>query len=182
MTVEKLNELRDQLSASAKNGIAFTFAGSILWLVMSYVWTLPFTAYSRSILVLMAGGPLIPMALLFSRLFKTNWKIIDNPLQPLGLWLNIAQLFYFPFLIFTLIKTPAYFILVYAIITGAHFFPYAWFYRTNLYAIFAAIIVLGVLTLGLVLDNSQMHFIPLFTAVSLLVLTVFLYFDSVKRS
>jgi hypothetical protein len=181
MTTEKLNELRDDLSAKSKNGIAFTLSGSILWLIMAYLWTLQFSAYDRSILVFIAGAPLLPMAFLFSKLLKTSWKITDNPLQTLATWLNIAQLFYFPFLIFTLIKMPDYFVMVYAIITGAHFFPFAWFYKTSWYAVFAGIIVLGVLLLGLVLGNGQMYLIPVFTSVSLLILSACLYFDRVKR-
>jgi hypothetical protein len=181
MTAEKLNELRDDLSVKSKNGIAFTLSGSILWLIMAYMWTLQFSAYDRSILVLIAGGPLLPMAFLLSKLFKTPWKIVGNPLQTLGLWLNIAQLFYFPFLILVLIKMPDYFLVVYAIITGAHFFPFAWIYKTNWFAIFAGIIVVGVLALGLVLRNDQMYLTAVFTSISLFILTACLYFDSVKR-
>ncbi|PWV51553.1 hypothetical protein [Chitinophaga sp. S165] len=180
MTSEKLNELREDLSVKSKNGIAFTLSGSLLWLIMAYVWTLRFSAYDRSILVFFAGAPLLPMAFLLSKLFKTPWKN-DNPLQSLAIWLNVAQLFYFPFLIFTMIKMPEYFIMVYAIITGAHFFPFAWFYNTRWYAIFAGVIALGALLLGLILDNSQMYFIPLFTAITLIALTACLYFDSAKR-
>jgi hypothetical protein len=114
-------------------------------------------------------------------LLRTKWKINDNPLQPLGLWLNFAQLFYFPFLIFTLVKMPDYFIMVYAIITGAHFFPYSWFYKTNWYAIFAGIIAVGVLVLGLSLPNDKMYFVGIFVSILLLILTICLYFDTTKK-
>lgn len=181
MTAEKLDELRNELSVKARNGIDFTLAASIIWLIISYLWTLKYTAYSRSIFVFIIGAPLLPMAFLFSKLLRTNWKIADNPLQPLGLWLNIAQLFYFPFLIFTMIKMPDYFIMVYAIITGAHLFPYGWFYRTNWYSIFSGIIVTGVLLLGLILPFEKMYFVAIFTSILLFILTVCLYFDAGKK-
>ncbi len=181
MTTEKLDDLRTELSVKSKNGIDFTLAAGIIWLFITFLWTLSFKSYDKSILVFIAGGPLLPIAFLFSKLLKTNWKLKDNPLQPLGLWLNFAQLFYFPFLIFTMIKMPDYFIMVYAIITGGHFFPYSWFYKTNWYAIFGGIIVLGVLLLGLNLPNEKMYLIALYTGISLFILTVFLYFDATKK-
>ncbi|HEY5463738.1 MAG TPA: hypothetical protein VIJ95_10825 [Hanamia sp.] len=181
MTTEKLDELRNELSVKSKNGIDFTLAASILWLIIAYLWTLKFNSYDKSIFVFIVGAPLLPMAFLFSKLLKTNWKITHNPLQPLGLWLNFAQLFYFPFLVLTMIKMPDYFILVYAIITGGHLFPYAWFYKTKWYAIFSGIIVLGTLLLGLYLPNEKMYLIAVCTSISLFVLTICLYFDTTKK-
>jgi len=80
-----------------------------------------------------------------------------------------------------MIKIPDYFILVYAIITGGHFFPYAWFYKTNWYAIFAGIIVVGVLLLGLFLPNDKMFLVAIFTSILLFILTICLYFDTTKK-
>src|SRR5947209_5186937 len=119
---ETLEKLRLELSAKSKNGMDFTFAASIIWLLIAYIWTLKFKSYDKSIFIFIVGALLLPMAFIFSKLLKTNWKILGIPLQPLGLWLNFAQLFYFPFLILIMIKMPDYFIMVYAIITGAHFF------------------------------------------------------------
>lgn len=181
MTTEKLDELRNELSVKSKNGIDFTLSASIIWLVIAYLWTLKFNAYDRSIFVFIAGAPLLPMAFFFSKILKTNWKIPNNPIQPLGLWLNLAQLFYFPFLIFTMIKMPEYFIMVYAIITGAHLFPYGWFYKTKWYSIISGIIVIGALLLGLNLSFEKMYFVALFTSASLIILTSFLYFDTIKK-
>jgi hypothetical protein len=182
MTTEKLDELRTELSVKAKNGINFTLAASIVWLIIAYVWTLKFESYDKSVLVFIVGPLLLPMSFLFSKLFKTNWKIANNPLQPLGLWLNFAQLMYFPFLVLTLIKMPDFFILVYAIITGAHFFPYAWFYKTNWYVVFSGIIVVGVLLLGLLLPNNKMYLVAVSTSILLLILTVCLYFDTINKA
>jgi len=181
MTTEKLDELRNELSVKSKNGIDFTLAASLIWLLIAYLWTLNFKAYDRSIFVFITAAPLLPLAFLFSRILKTNWKIADNPLQPLGLWLNFAQLFYFPFLIFTMIKMPEYFIMVYAIITGAHLFPYGWFYKTKWYSLFSGIIAIGALLLGLNLSFEKMYFVALFTSVALLILTSGLYFDTIKK-
>jgi hypothetical protein len=68
--------------------------------------------------------------------------------------------------------------MVYAIITGGHLFPYAWFYKTNLYAIFAGFITIGSLLFGLTLPIEKIYIIPIFLSGLLLLLTVLLYFDS----
>jgi hypothetical protein len=136
-----------------------------------------FSSYNKSVFVFIAGGPLLPLAFMFSKIFNTNWKIPTNPLQPLGLWLNFAQLFYFPFLVFVLIKAPDYFIMTYAIITGAHFFPYGWFYKTIWYSIFAGIIAVGSLLIGLFFEPQNFFLVGVFTSVCIGILTVLLFFD-----
>ena len=182
VTQEGFDSLRTELSIKSKNGIDFIISASIVWLGIAFIWSLGFSAYDKSVFTFIIGSMMLPTAFLMSKLLKTTWKNKDNPLQPLGLWLNFAQLFYFPFLIFTLIKLPDYFVMVYAIITGAHFFPYSWFYRTNWYAIFSGIIVVVALFLGLFLATEKMFYIPLFMSAILVILTVLLYFDTKKKT
>jgi hypothetical protein len=181
MTNESFDKLRVSLSIKSKNGLDFTLSAGIVWIIITYVWTLNWRSYDKSVITFMVGALLIPLALLFSKLFKTIWTNKDNPLQPLGLWLNFAQLFYFPFLIFSLIKLPDYFVMVFAIITGGHLFPYAWFYKTNLYAVFAGILAVGAMFFGLLLPKEYIYIIPMFMSVSLIILTVLLFFDSKKK-
>ena len=179
--MESLNKLRDELSLKARNGIDFTLSATLIWLLVAVIWSLSIESYYKSVLVFMVSSLLLPTALGLSKLLKTKWKIEENPLQPLGLWLNFAQLFYFPFLIFTLVKMPDYFIMTYAIITGAHLFPYAWLYKTKWYAIFAGVIAVGALILALILPSEQMFIVALYTSFLLFVLTVGLYFDVKRR-
>src|SRR5690554_6032568 len=172
MEIIELNKLRNQLSVESKNGIDFTFAATIIWAAIAVIWTLNVDPYNKSILVFISGGLLLPLAFLLSKILKTNWKIPGNPLQPLGLWLNFAQLFYFPVLFLILIRQPDYFITTYAIITGAHLFPYAWFYRAKWYAIFAGIISMGSLLVALIIKAEQHHFVGIWTCVCLFILSL----------
>ena len=180
--MESFDKFKIELSLKARNGIDFTLSATIIWGLVAYIWTLPISSYNKSVLVFMVSSLLLPTALGLSKLLKTKWKIEENPLQPLGLWLNFAQLFYFPFLIFTLVKMPDYFIMTYAIITGAHLFPYAWLYKTKWYAIFAGVIAVGAFILALMLPKTQMYHIALITSLLLLVLSIGLYFDARKKS
>jgi hypothetical protein len=181
MKNESIDELRVNLSVKSKNGLDFTLSAGIIWIIIAWIWTLDFKSYDKSVFTFIVGVLMMPLAFLFSKLFKTTWTNRGNPLQPLGLWLNFSQLFYFPFLIFSLIKFPDYFVMVYAIITGGHFFPYAWFYKTNLYAVFAGTISLGSMALGLMLPVEKMYLIPILMSVSLIILTILLLFDSKKK-
>lgn len=181
MNNQELDILRNQLSIESKNGIDFTTAAAIIWATIAFIWNGEWDSYNKSIMVFIAGAPLLPLAFMFSKIYKTNWKVKDNPLQALGLWLNFAQLFYFPFLVFVLIKSPDYFLMTYSIITGAHFFPYSWFYKTKWYAVFAGIISVGSLLIALNVEPQKLFYIGVFISICLLILTVGLLSDFNKK-
>jgi hypothetical protein len=71
--------------------------------------------------------------------------------------------------------------MTYSIITGAHFFPYSWFYKTKWYAVLAGVISLGSLLAGLYLEQKDFFYIGLFTSFCLLALTVGLIVDLNKK-
>jgi len=181
MSQSDMDSLRLELSVKAKNGLDFIIAAAIIWSLITFIWTLPYTDYNRSVLTFIAGGPMLPLAFLFSKILRTDWKVKDNPLEALGLWLNFAQLFYFPILIFVLIRKPEYFVMTYIIITGAHFFPYAWYYNVKAFAIMAGVISFGSMFLALYVNAEQLYLLPLCMVVALLILAVWLYL-SYKKS
>lgn len=165
-----LDQLRLELSVRAKNGLDFIVAAIIIWAAIAVVWTLPNPPARNGFITFFVGALMLPLARLLSGPLRTTWTLPHNPLQPLGLWLNFAQLFYFPLLMFIYGRYPQYFIMAYGIITGAHFFPYAWFYRSPPFAIMAGVISVGCLELGLRLPLSQLYLLPAFVAAALAVL------------
>lgn len=180
MEQKNLAQLKAEIQLQAKNGIDFILSGGILWLIISYVWTLEFSAYYKCILTFMVGAFLLPLAFGLSKILKTNWKVKDNPLQPLGLWLNFAQLIYFPFLLFIFVKYPDYFVMAYAIILGAHLFPYAWFYDEIGYAVWAVIISVGTLIITFNIEAGKIWIVPLFTSIMLFLLVVWIFLRNKK--
>src|SRR5690554_1849626 len=171
-----LEELKAEISLKAKNGVDFILAATVCWFGIFIIWRFTLnSSYEKSVFTFILGGVLLPLAFAFSKILKTTWKIKDNPLQPLGLWLNFAQLIYFPFLIFIFVKYPDYFIMAYAIITGAHLFPYAWFYEEKGYAVAAVIISVGAMVIALLVDPVDIYYVPLFTASLLLLLGIWVY-------
>jgi uncharacterized membrane protein YdcZ (DUF606 family) len=168
-----LKELKREIRLKAKNGVDFIMAAAVCWFGLFIIWRFTHSSpWEKNVITFMVGGIMLPLAFVFSKIAKTNWKIKDNPLQPLGLWLNFAQLIYFPFLFFFFVKFPDYFIMAYAIITGAHLFPYAWFYEEKGYAIVAVIISMGAMLIASLLDPVDIFYVPLLTATFLLVLGI----------
>ena len=168
MDYQELQLLKLELGIKAKKDSDFIISASIVWFIIAYIWSTQLEVQDKGVVTFIVGILMLPMALIFSKLLRTNWKILNNPLQPLGLWLYFSQLFYFPFLVFVLLKHPEYFVMTYAVITGAHLFPYAWFYDDNKYAIIAGIISSSSLIIGLNVPFAFMFCIPLFTAATLL--------------
>ena len=181
LTKTDLDQLRLDLTLKAKNGLNFILAAAIIWLLIAYIWTLPYTAGGKGTLTFMVGGLMLPLAWLFSKFLHTEWAIPNNPLQPLGLWLNVAQLAYFPILLFVYLKHTDIFIMVYVIITAAHFLPYAWFYNTVSFAVMSIAISVGAMWLGMILTQQQTYLIPLFMAAALLLLAIWLFIDYQKK-
>ena len=169
-----IQQLKLQIQAEALKGIDFILAATIMWYCISFIWISSMPLETKCIYTFITGSVLLPLAYLFSKIFKTNWKIKNNALQPLGLWLNFAQIIYFPLLIFILMYQTEYFIMAYAIITGAHLFPYAWFYDSKWYAIVGTLISISSFFIAVYFQNS-ISIIPFFTAVSFLILAGLLY-------
>ncbi|UOQ99047.1 hypothetical protein MUN81_06030 [Hymenobacter sp. 5317J-9] len=165
-----LNQLRLEVSVKAKNGLDFIVAATLVWAAIAGVWLLPNSTSRSGFITFFVGALTLPLARLLSKPLRTTWTLPHNPLQPLGLWLNFAQLFYFPLLMFMFGRYPQHFLMAYGIITGAHFFPYAWFYRAPAFAVMAGVISAGCLLLGLRLAPGQLYLIPAFVAVCLVVL------------
>ena len=94
---------RLELSLEAKNGVNFIVAAALVWAGVAVIWTTSFSAYHRSIMTFVAASLLLPLAFALSKLFGAKWSVERNPIEPLGLWLNFAQLCYFPFLVFVLL-------------------------------------------------------------------------------
>ena len=172
---QEFTALKLELSVKAKNGLDFIVAASIVWAAIAFIWTLPNSPTQNGFLTFFVGAATLPLAWLFSKVFRTTWTIAHNPLQPLGLWLNFAQLFYFPVLLFMYSKYPSHFIMTYGIITGAHFFPYAWFYKAKPFAFMAGVISVGCLLIGLRTSEANLYLVPVFMVGSLLVLAGLLY-------
>jgi hypothetical protein len=70
----------------------------IIWSIITILFILPIELNQKNIFMLFATGLMFPLSVGISTLIKADWKSKDNPLGDLGLYLNLAQLIYFPIL------------------------------------------------------------------------------------
>ncbi len=180
MNQNTMNQLQLELSVKAKNGINFIVAATFCWGLIAVIWVNTGTPMQQALFTFFAVSPMMPLAWILSKLLKTTWIVKDNPLNSLGLWLNLAQLFYFPFVFIAFNQNPEHMPMALAIITGAHLFPYAWLYKTKAYAIMAGLISVGAALVGYNTENSGFS-VALFMVIGLTTLTLFLWI-ALKRN
>ncbi len=181
MDKAQVDLLRRQLSFEAKNGLNFILAAALCWGLITWIWTLPQNDTQSALWTFCAVAPLMPLAWVFSKILNIKWTIKGNPLQPLGLILNFAQLFYFPFIFLAFFKAPSELPMAFAVITGAHFFPYGWFYKTLAYPVMAGIIVIGATLIGSASNSWEVFRVGIFMVVCLLILSVWLWLDYPRK-
>lgn len=177
-----VNKMRDRLSVACKNGMGFILAATVIWIGITIIFMQPWDIKEKNIGMLWATGMMFPLALLFSKLIKAEWKVTDNPINQLGLVANLAQLMYFPILFWALAKSPEQMLLFFAIITGAHFFPYGWVYNTRAYYVLAPVISITILIIGWDVGADSLWRIPLMIVLYFLILNVWLWVDYKKKS
>ncbi|QTA38572.1 hypothetical protein JYK00_03400 [Thermosipho ferrireducens] len=176
-----LKELKEELSVKCKNGVAFLSSAVVVWAVMLMILVSKFTLETKNSLILWSTALLFPLAMAFSKLFKAQWKVDSNPLSILGFYLNIAQLVYYPIVVWAMIRRPEEMIIFLGIITSAHLFPYGWYYNTKVYMIMSIFMSVSILLIGLRTDVETLWIIPLFMISFLVILVVLLYKDYMRK-
>jgi hypothetical protein len=181
MEVLNLLDVKNELSVRCKNGISFLLAATIIWTIITVIFLQPFGIKEKNIFMLYSTGLMFPLAIIISKMIKADWKANDNPLSKLGLYLNLAQIMYFPIIFWAFVKSPTNMVLFFAVITGAHFFPYGWLYNTKVYFIIAPIISIIIMVIGWSVTIENLWFLPFIMVISLLFLNLLLYIDYKKK-
>lgn len=177
-----LEKMRNELSIKGKNGLGFLLAGTVIWIIISVIFLLNIEIYNKSIFMLFSTGLMFPLAVGISQLIGADWKFKTNPIGSLGLYLNLAQIIYFPILFWAIGKSPEEAVIFFAIITAAHFFPYGWFYNAKPYFIMAPISSLAMIFIGWNAPLDKMWLVPVSLVIFLLILIFWLYIDYRKKS
>lgn len=180
--MENINNLRNELSIKSKNGLPFLIAATIIWVIIFIIFSTQLSIISKNIFTLYSTGLMFPMSIFIAKIINADWKTNDNPLGKLGLYLNLAQIMYFPLLFWAFSKNPEYMIIFFSVITGAHFFPYGWFYNTKAYFVIAPITSITVMLLGWNIINKNLWQIPLVMIFLLIILSGWLYIDYKKKT
>lgn len=151
----QVEEAKRDAAIRGKKGVSFILAGTVIWIVITAIFLMPnLSLETKNIFMLVSTGMMFPLAVGISTLLKADWKLEDNPLNMLGLIINLAQFAYFPFIFWAFAKSPEQVVLFFAIITAAHFFPYGWYYESKAYYMIAPLVAVMITVVGWTLGSE----------------------------
>lgn len=148
-----LQELKTDCRKKQKRGLHFILASVPLWMAILVIHGSSFPMITKNLYTFFCSAPLVPLAYFISKLIGVDFQNKDNLLTNLGLIFTVNQIFYLLIAMWVYAAMPDKMLMVYAMIFGAHLFPYGWLYQSKTYYILSVIIPIGVLILGLYCNN-----------------------------
>ncbi|NLO41269.1 MAG: hypothetical protein GX115_17620 [Ruminiclostridium sp.] len=175
MEPNHIEAARQDISIRCKKGLPFILAAAVLWTAITIIYALPsLLLWQKIYLTFFCSTPLIPLALLISKLIKAEFSVKNNPLSQLGFYFSIGQMLYFPIIMWMFPNAPKGFIMGLAIITGAHFLPFSWLYRSRAYLIMSIVIPIVISVMGWSAEPSQLVRVPAAMLVMILIFGIWL--------
>lgn len=144
-----VRELRIDCAGRQKKGLHFIFTSVFIWLIILVIQALPLSVIVKNFLTFCSSAPLFPMAYGISKLIKVDFQSKDNPLTGLGILFTVNQMIYLLIAMWAYTAVPDKMVMVYAMIFGAHLLPYGWLYLSKSYYVFAVLIPLLALVVGI---------------------------------
>ena len=143
-----LDQMRTECARGQRSGIHFMLASIPIWLVIGIVQSWEAPVLQRNMLIFCAATPLVPLAYLISGPLGIRFRDDENPLSKLGFLFTCNQILYILIAMWAYGNNPESFLMIYAMIFGAHLMPFSWLYRCRLYLVSAVIVSVGCLFVG----------------------------------
>lgn len=144
-----LQELREDNAEKQKRGLHFIITSVFIWTAIFIIHSMDMSIMTKNFLTLCCSAPLMPLAYVVSKIIKVDFQNKDNPLTGMGIVAALNQMIYILIVMWVFSATPDKMVMVYAMITGAHFLPYGWLYQSKVYYVFAVLIPIIVLGTGM---------------------------------
>lgn len=144
-----LEEFRQDCARKQKKGLHFILSSIIIWGLIAIIHISNFPILTKNMLTFYATAPLVPIALLISKLIKVEFSDKKNPLNQLGLLFSFNQMIYLLIAMWVYSAVPSKMVMVIAMIFGAHLLPYAWLYRSKIYGAMSVIVPILALIIGI---------------------------------
>ncbi|MDR7856748.1 DUF7010 family protein [Tissierella sp.] len=144
-----LEELRLDCSIKQKKGLHFILASIIIWGIVLIIHLSSLPILTKNLLTFCATAPLMPLAFLISKIIKVDFQNKQNPLTNLGVLFSINQILYLLIAMWIYPTLPEKMIMVIAMIFGAHLLPYGWLYKSKSYIVFAILVPILSLIIGI---------------------------------
>jgi len=163
--IMNLEELRIDCAMKQKRGLHFILASIIIWCAVLIIHSTSMPILTKNLFTFCVTAPLMPLAFLISKVIKVDFQNKENPLNNLGVLFSLNQMLYLliPMWIFPTI--PEKMLMTIAMIFGAHLLPYGWLYKSKSYIIFAILIPILSLVIGV-------NFEPYILAIVMIVIEV----------
>jgi hypothetical protein len=158
-----LESERDRLAFLTRKGVGMPIAGLVFWLAVAVILRQlpPRTGLVASFF---ATGAVFPLGALLTRLAGGDLFAKSPTLTPLGLQLAAVQLFYWPVIVLIFRQATPWTPFAMAVLFGSHFLPYWWLYRSNGYALLAALTTVACTVAVLIARGPLFTVIPLIAA------------------
>lgn len=145
----ELDELRLDCARRQKKGLHFICSSVIIWLLITVILLTGLDIQQKNILTFCCAAVLFPLALLFSKILKIDFKGEGNPLTSLGIIFSVNQVLYILIAMWVMAAVPDKMLMVYAMIFGAHLMPFSWLYKSKIYMVMSILVPIACLLLGL---------------------------------
>jgi hypothetical protein len=136
-----LERARTEYISGSLGGFAALLVHGIGWLAMAgvFAWAVQAGVDVRgpAIGLILMGAVTLPAAFALQAALNLPATSVSNPLNLLGPAASLALPATIPALLIVLALAPAYVAPVYAVLTGAHYLPFAWIQRTRWYVALA---------------------------------------------
>jgi len=156
-----INHARAEVSASSSGGAPFLFAFA-LTLGLTGIAGFWLDVRLTALITLFQGNAALPLAFWLERRMSSVRMSDANPLKPLSVQLAMSQIFALPAVIIVFQFAPFAVPAAMASVGAAHFLPYAWLQRTNLYIGLSVMAALGPVVLALALGSEAAPWTLLF--------------------
>ncbi len=144
-----VNSLREDAAHKQKRGLHFIMASVPIWFAIFIIQSSALPLQTKGVFSFFCSVPLVPLALVASKLLKIDFQNKENPLTNLGILFSVNQILYILIAMWTLYDKPTHMLMIYAMIFGAHLLPYGWLYQSKVYYVFAVCIPILNLYLGI---------------------------------
>ena len=144
-----LQELRNDCAIKQKKGLHFILASVLIWTAMLIINITSLPILTKNLLTFFCTAPLMPIAFLISKIIKVDFQNKTNPLTNLGILFSLNQLLYLLIAMWIYQAVPEKMLMVIAMIFGAHLLPFGWLYKSRTYIVFAIIIPILALIVGI---------------------------------
>lgn len=175
--VSSLQKLREDNIRKQKRGLHFIVASVFIWAVVLIIHISSLPIMSKNLFTFCCSTPLVPLAFLLSKILKIDFQNKENPLSGLGLLISLNQMLYILIAMWVYAAMPEKMLMVYAMIFGAHLLPYGWLYQSKTYYVFAIVIPLIVLFLGI---YSSTFSIAIFMLIAEIIFCILLIIENKK--